>query len=251
VLPADVHNKIEQQAFMQGFETLPFFSSALREYLPRLNYSFTWSGLEKFPLFWFVDHASVRNAYNGTYKRTFRQDPGDSLNLTNLQTIVYGFRPLIAFDVSWDKIWGGQLSGSLNYDTQTEWAADYASTRITKRLSTTFGFNAHYNRAGGLSIPFLKLNLKNQFGAQFTFSQTISTDNYYNFWTIQDNPAGTSNGGITKTTFEPRVSYTLSQQVQLEGFYHYERTTPAPGALLTAPPTRLITAGIDLRLKIM
>ncbi len=249
-LPADVHNKIEQQAFMQGFETLPFFSGFLREYLPRLNYSFSWSGLEKFPLFWFADHASVRNAYNGTYKRSFRQDPGDSLNLTSLQTIVYGFRPLIAFDMSWDKLWNGTLTTSLNYDTQTEWAADYASTRITKRLSTTFGINAHYTRAGGLSIPFLKLNLKNQFGAQFMFSQTISSDDYYNFWTIESNPAGTSNGGLTKTTIEPRVSYTISTQVSVEAFYHYERTTPASSGLIS-PPTRLITAGFDVRLKIM
>jgi hypothetical protein len=217
--------------------------------LPALNYSFSWSGLEK-SLFWFSDHASVRNAYNGTYKRIFRQDPGDTLNLTSLQTIIYGFRPLIAFDISWDKIWNGSLTASLNYDTQTEWAADYASTRITKRLSTTFGINAHYNRAGGISIPFLKLNLKNQFGAQFTFSQTVSEDNYYNFWTIESSPDGTSNGGLTKTTLEPRVSYTISNQVQIEGFYRYERTTPAAGAL-TAPPTRLIMAGIDMRLKIM
>ncbi|MDP4243529.1 MAG: cell surface protein SprA [Bacteroidota bacterium] len=249
-LPPDVHNRIERDAFMQGFETLPFFSSVLREFLPRVNYSFSWSGLEKFPLFWFADHASVRNAYNGTYKRSFRQDPGDSLNLTSLQTVVYGFRPLIAFDMSWDKIWNGQLTTSLNYDTQTEWAADYASTRITKRLSTTFGINAHYTRAGGLSIPFLKLNLKNQFGAQFMFSQTISSDDYYNFWTIESNPAGTSNGGITKTTIEPRISYTISSQVSVEGFYHYERTTPASSGLIS-PPTRLITAGIDMRLKIM
>src|SRR5207237_4575925 len=118
-----VHNKIEQDAFMQGFETLPFFTSLLREYLPRANYSFSWSGLEKFPLFSFADHASLRNAYNGTYKRSFREDPGDSLVLTTLQTVVYGFRPLIALDMSWDKLMNGTLSTSLNYDSQTESAS--------------------------------------------------------------------------------------------------------------------------------
>ncbi len=248
-LAPEVHNRIEREAFMQGFETLPLFTSMLREYLPRLNYSFSWSGLEKLPFFSFADHASIRNAYNGTYRRSFRQDPGDSLTLTSLQTIVYGFRPLIAFDMSWDKLWGGRLTSSLNYDTQTEWAADYASTRITKRLSTTFGITANFTREG-LSIPFFKLNLKNQFGASFTLSQTISADSYYNFWSIDQVGAdGISNGGLTKTTIEPRVRYDVSSQLTMEAFYRYERTTPAASGLIS-PPTRLIEAGFDVRLKI-
>ncbi len=247
-LPTAVHNKIEQDAFMQGFETLPFFQSALREYLPRLNYSFTWSGLEKFPLFSFADHASFRDAYSGTYRRSFRQDPGDTLDLTSMQTIVYGFRPLIAFDMSWDKLWNGKLTTSVNYDTQTEWAADYASTRITQRLSTTFGITANYSRQG-LSLPFFKVNLKNEFTASFTLSETISSDNYYNFWTISQNPGGISDGGLTKTTIEPRIGYSLSQQLTMEMFYHYERTTPAASGLIS-PPTLLVEAGFDIKLKI-
>jgi hypothetical protein len=248
-LRPDVHNKIEQDAFMQGFESLPFFTTFLREYLPRVNYSFSWSGLEKFPLFSFADHASLRNAYNGTYKRSFREDPGDSLVLTTLQTIVYGFRPLIALDMSWDKLMSGRLTTSLNYDSQTEWASDYSSARITRRLSTTVGVTANYQRSG-LSIPFLKLNLKNEFGASFTFSETISEDSYYNFWTINaNNPGGISNGGLTKTTIEPRITYSVSSQLTLEGFYRYERTTPAASGLIS-PPTRLIMAGVDVRLKI-
>jgi len=248
-LPAQVHNTIEQEAFMQGFETLPFFTSVLREYLPRLNYSFAWTGMEKFFLFSFADHVSFRDAYNGTYRRSFRQDPGDTVSLTSMQTIVYGFRPLIAFDMAWDKIWGGKLTTSVNYDTQTQWAADYASTRITRRLSTTFGITGNFSHEG-LSIPFLKLNLKNKFGATFTLSQTISEDSYYNFWSIQaSNPGGISDGGLTKTTIEPRVSYDVSSQLTADAFYHYERTTPAASGLIS-PPTRLIEAGFDIKLKI-
>jgi len=249
VLPTQLHNQIEQNAFMQGFETLPFFTSWLREYLPRLNYSFSWTGMEKFPLFSFADHVGFRSAYTGTYRRSFNQNPGDTLDLTTLQTIVYGFRPLIALDMSWDKLWNGRLTSSVNYDSQTEWAADYASTRITKRLSTTVGVTANYSRQG-LVIPFLKLNLKNEFGASFTLSETISEDSYYNFWTIStDNPGGISNGGLTKTTIEPRVTYNVSQQLTMEAFYHYERTTPAASGLIS-PPTRLIEAGFDIKLKI-
>ncbi|HWF43572.1 MAG TPA: cell surface protein SprA [Candidatus Kapabacteria bacterium] len=249
VLSPTVHNQIEQQAFMQGFETLPFFTSFLREYLPRANYSFSWTGLEKFPLFSFADHASFRNAYTGTYSRSFQQNPGDSITLTSLQTIIYGFRPLIALDMSWDKFQGGRLTTSLNYDTQTQWAADYASTRITKRLSTTFGVTANYQRQG-LNVPFLNLTLKNEFGATFALTETISSDSYYNFWNISaDNIDGTSNGGLTKTTIEPRISYSVSQQLTIEAFYHYERTTPASSGLIS-PPTRLIMAGFDVHLKI-
>ncbi len=248
VLPTAQHNLIEQNAFMEGFETLPFFESALREYLPRLNYSFTWSGLEKFPLFSFADHASFRDAYNGTYRRSFRQDPGDTLDLTSMQTIVYGFRPLIAFDMSWDKLWNGKLTTSLNYDTQTQWAADYASTRITEQLSTTFGITANYSRQG-LNIPFLKLNLKNELTASFTLSETISSSSYYNFWTIDQIPGGISDGGLTKITIEPRVGYSMSQQLTVEMFYHYERTTPAASGLIS-PPTLLVEAGFDIKLKI-
>ena len=248
VLPTAEHNKIEQDAFMQGFETLPFFSGFLREYLPRLNYSFQWTNLEKFPLFSFADHVSFRDAYAGSYRRTFMQQPGDTLDLTNLQTVTYGFRPLIAFDMSWDKLWGGRLSTSVNYDSQTQWAADYASTRITKQLSTTFGITANYSRQG-LTVPFLKLNLKNEVTASFTLSETISENDYFNFWTIQANPGGISNGGLTKTTIEPRVGYNVSQQLTMEMFYHYERTTPAASGLIS-PPTLLVEAGFDIKLKI-
>ncbi|HEY3876823.1 MAG TPA: hypothetical protein VGM92_15235, partial [Candidatus Kapabacteria bacterium] len=248
LLPTAQHNTIEQDAFMNGFETLPFFTSFLREYLPRLNYSFSWTGLEKFPLFRFADHVSFRDAYSGTYRRSFEQLPGDSLDLTNLQTIVYGFRPLVAFDMTWDKLWNGRLTTSVNYDTQTQWAADYASTRITQILSTTFGITANYSR-DGLTIPFLKLNLKNQVTASFTLSQTISSNNYYNFWTISQTPGGISDGGLTKTTIEPRIGYNVSQQLTMEMFYHYERTTPAASGLIS-PPTLLVEAGFDIKLKI-
>ncbi len=247
-LPTDVKNKLQVESFLQGFESLPFFSGVLREYLPRLNYSFNWSDLEKFPLFKFADRASFRTAYNGNYKRTFKLNPGDSLALTTLQTVSYAFRPLIAFDLGWDKIWGGKMNASVNYDTQTDWAADYSFNRITKRLATTFGITANFQKEG-LSIPFLKLNLKNTFGATFTFSQTIANDLYYQFNDILTNPGGTSNGGITKTTFEQRFSYDLNQQLTIEAFYHYERTTPASSGVLV-PPTRLITAGFDIRLKV-
>ena len=248
LLSTQQHNTIEQNAFMQGFETLPLFSAAIQEFLPRLNWTFNWTGLEKFPLFSFADHASFRNAYSGTYRRSFQQNPGDSLDLTNLQTIVYGFRPLIGLDLSWDKLWNGRLSASVDYDSQTQWAADYSSSRITKELSTTFGITANYSR-DGLSIPFLKLNLKNTFGASFTLSETISEDDYFNFWTIDQLPNGISNGGLTKITIEPRVSYNVSQQLTMEAFYHYERTTPAASGLIS-PPTRLIEAGFDIKLKI-
>ncbi|HET6401051.1 MAG TPA: cell surface protein SprA [Candidatus Kapabacteria bacterium] len=249
VLPTEQHNKIEQNAFMQGFETLPWFSAAIQEFLPRVNWSFNWTGLEKFPLFSFADHASVRDAYNGTYRRSFQQNPGDTLDLTNLQTIVYGFQPLIGFDMGWDKLWNGRLTTSLNYSTQTQWAADYSSARITQQLSTTFGITANYSRQG-LVIPFLKLNLKNEFTASFTLSETISASSYYNFWTISpNNPNGISNGGLTKTTIEPRIGYNMSQQLTIEMFYHYERTTPAASGLIS-PPTRLIEAGLDIHLKI-
>jgi hypothetical protein len=247
-MPLETKNRLQTESFMQGFETLPFFTSALREYLPRLNYSFSWGGLEKIPFMSFADRVSLRNGYSGNYKRIFRLDPGDSLQLTTLQTITYGFRPLIAVDMGWDKIWGGRMTGTLNYDTQTEWAADYASNRITKRLSSTFGINVNYQREG-LRIPFFNLNLKNTFGATLLISETISSDIFYQFNTITTNPAGTGNGGITKVTIEPRASYDVNQQLTIEAFYRYERTIPAATGLLI-PPTRLILAGFDIRLKI-
>ncbi|MEP7233931.1 MAG: cell surface protein SprA [Ignavibacteriota bacterium] len=161
-LPADTKNKLQVESFMQGFETLPFFSGVLREYLPRLNYSFNWGGLEKFPIFKLlsIDRVSFRSAYTGNYKRTFKLNPGEDTALTTLQTVTYAFRPLIAMDFGWDKVGGGKLNASLNYDTQTDWASDYSFNRITKRLATTFGVTANFSKEG-LTIPFFKLNLKN------------------------------------------------------------------------------------------
>jgi hypothetical protein len=93
------------------------------------------------------------------------------------------------------------------------------------------------------------LNLKNTFGATLLISETISSDIFYQFNTITTNPAGTGNGGITKVTIEPRASYDVNQQLTIEAFYRYERTIPAATGLLI-PPTRLILAGFDIRLKI-
>jgi len=248
VLSTQDHNRIAVESFMEGFETIPMFSGFLREYLPRLNYSFNWTGLEKFPLFSFADHASMRHGYNGSYRRSYRLNANETEGLTTLQSIVYGFRPLVAVDLAWDKFYEGRMTASLNYDTQTEWGADYSSQKITKRLSTTIGVTANYQRQG-LSIPFLGLNLKNEFGASFTFSKTISSDDYFQFWTIDELPDGIGNGGLTKTTVEPRVSYSVSQQLTLEGFYRYELTVPSATGVLS-PPTRLVMAGVDIRLKI-
>ncbi len=247
-LDPQTKNKLQVQSFMEGFETLPLFTGALREFIPRLNYSFNWSGLEKFPVFSFADRASFRHTYVGNYKRTFKLNPTDTFQLSTLQLVTYAFRPLAALDMNWDKIWGGRLTFSVNYDTQTDWASDYSFNRITSRLSTTFGVSANFQKQG-LSIPFFKLNLKNNFGATFNFSQTISSDLYYTFNSILTDPDGTSNGGITKITVEPRFSYDINQQLTIEGFYRYERTTPAEGVIL-APPTRTITAGFDIRLKV-
>lgn len=243
-----VRNRLQREAFMEGFESLPFFSGVLREFLPRLNYSFNWTGMEKFFLFSFADRVSFRHGYNGNYRRNFRQNMEDLVQFTTLQTIQYGFRPLIALDMDWNKIWDGKLRASMNYDTQTDWGSDFSSQRITKRLSTSIGITANFQRQG-LSIPWLGLDLKNEFGATFSFTKTISNDSYYTFEDISTNPEGTGNGGLTKTTIEPRVSYTISQQLSLEGFYRYERTEPAATGQLS-PPTRLILAGVDVRLKI-
>lgn len=244
----ELRNKLQVESFMEGFETLPLATGKLREYIPRLNYSFSWSGLEKFPLFNWADRATFRHGFSGNYKRQFRLNPDDSVQLTTLQVVTHGFRPLAALELGWDKIWDGRMTANLNYDTQTEWGADYASNRITKRLSTTFSINANFQKEG-LKVPFFNINLKNTFGLTFLFSQTISSDVFYQFNTILDNPDGTGNGGLTKTTIEPRFSYDFSQQLTIEGFYRYERTIPAATGVLI-PPTRLILAGFDIRLKI-
>lgn len=248
LLSPEVRNRLQRESFMEGFESIPMFAGFLREYLPRLNYSFSWSGLEKFFLFSFADRASFRHGYNGNYRRNFRQNLDDPGQLTTLQTISYGFRPLIALDMGWDDLYGGRLNTSMTYDTQTDWGSDYSSQRITRRLSTSIGVTANYQRQG-LSIPFLGLDLKNDFGATFTFSKTLSDDSYYTFNNIITTPEGIGNGGLSKTTIEPRVSYTISQQLSIEGFYRYEKTEPSATGQLS-PPTRLIMAGIDVRLKI-
>jgi cell surface protein SprA len=248
LVPITERNRIQRESFMQGFESLPFFSGFLREYLPRLNYQFNWTGMEKYWLFSFADRVSFRHGYNGTYRRNYRQNMEDEAQFTTLQTIIYGFRPLIGLDMDWDKVWDGKLRASATYDTQTEWGSDYSSQRITKRLSTQIGVTANFQRQG-LNIPFLGLDLKNEFGATFSYTRTISNDSYYTFDDILTNPDGTGNGGLTKTTIEPRVSYTISQQLSIEGFYRYERTEPAATGQLS-PPTRLIQAGVDVRLKI-
>ena len=237
-------------AFIQGFESLPitsklsFFKDVAR-FIPRPNWRITWDGLEKFPLFkGFATKVSLEHTYSSSYSEGWKLN-ADGIKEVQTQRVEYGFVPLIGINFTFNKLWGGNLLGSIKYSTRTNFSLGRSTRNITETFSKDIGFTAGFSKSG-FELPLFGLNLKND--VEFSFSYTNSKNSTITFNLNNFDENGIPQDGTARTTLEPRIKYTVSSKVTLAIFYR--KTTTEPEGASRIPPTTTNEAGLDVHISI-
>ncbi|MBA4250105.1 MAG: cell surface protein SprA [Chlorobiaceae bacterium] len=237
-------------AFSQGFESLPIFStiSFLKEFakfVPRPNWRITWDGLEKISIFEsFTQRVSLDHGYSANYAEGWRLDT-DGKQVTQSQKISYGFQPLIGMNIVFKQLWEGNLTGSVKYNTRTNFDLAVTTRNITETFSREIGVTIGFNKTG-FELPLFGVSLKNDFEFSFSYSNTKNSTILYQMENF--NEEGTPQDGTTRTTLEPRVKYVISSKVTLSIFY--KRSSVAPEGATRIPPSTTNEGGLDIRITI-
>ncbi len=234
------------QAFVQGFETLPFLDKIFGQYMPRLNYSFHWDGLEQLPLFKnFAQHVSLDHSYQSNYSQSWHSTNGGS-TITDAQEVSYGFQPLVGINIAFKNIGDATISGSVLYNTNTEYSLSPSARTIAQAYTGQLTVSANYAKRG-FSIPFFGLNLKNDVDVSASFSSSQTSRVSFNSDNISS--GGTPIDGVTQTSLELRFKYVVSQRVTASVYYRNTRVVPSiPGSLV--PGTTTNEAGVDVHVSI-
>ncbi len=237
-------------AFTEGFETLPWLSRLgfLKDFanlIPRPNWTITWDGLEKYyPFKTFAERVSLTHAYTSTYTEGWYLDP-DGKQVVQTQRIQYGFSPLIGLNMTFKRLWDGNLSGSIKYSVNDGYDLGVSTQNITESYSRDIGVSASYSKSG-FELPLFGISLKNDI--EFTFSYTNSQSSTIVYNMNQYKEGGTPQDGTVRVTIEPRIRYTLSSKVTLSIFY--TKTTIQPVGASVIPPSTSNEAGLDVHIAI-
>ncbi len=235
----------QSTAFVKGFETLPILDRLFGQYMPRLNYSFTWDGLEQFPLFKsFATHVSLSHAYQSNYSQNWHISNG-SAQVTDAQTVSYGFQPLAGLNIAFKSIGDATISGSILYNTSTQYSLSVGGI-IAQQYTGQLTVTADYAKKG-FSLPLFGVNLQNDIDISASFSSAASTQSSYTL----DNftAAGTPLSGTTQQAIEIRFRYDVSQRVTASIYYKNTKIIPSIPASLV-PGTTTNEAGVDVHVSI-
>ncbi len=234
------------QAFVQGFETLPFLDKIFGQYMPRMNYAFHWDGLEQLPLFKsFTSHVSLDHAYQSTYSENWHITNGAN-QITDAQTVSYGFQPLVGLNIAFKNIGDATISSSVQYNTSTQYSLNPSARTIAEQYTGQLSITATYSKRG-FAIPLFGLSLQNDVDISASYSSAMSNQISYS----SDNIAsgGTPINGTNQTTLELRFRYVVSQRVTASVYYRNTRIVPTvTGSLI--PGTTTNEAGVDVQVSI-
>ena len=237
-------------AFVKGFESLPILAKLgpfqdIAKYIPRPNWTISWSGLESFALFkTFAQKVSFNHSYKSTYSEGWKITP-DGQKQIQTQRIQYGFSPLMGLDFTFKELWGGNIIASLKYSTNTSYDLGTTTKNISETFSRDIGITAGFSKSG-FEIPLFGISLKNDI--EFSFSYTNSQNATSIFDMVNYRDGGIPQDGTTRVTVEPRIKYTISSKVTLSIFY--TRTSVTPEGANRIPPTTTNEAGLDVHISI-
>lgn len=248
--PNDLQSTDQQklsQAFVQGFETLPFLDKIFGQYMPRMNYSFHWDGLEQIPLFKsFATHVSLDNAYQSTYSQSWHIASGQPGEVTDAQTISYGFQPLVGLNMAFKSIGDAVISGSVQYNTSSQYSLSPSAGTIAQQTTNQLSISANYSKKG-FAIPLFGLNLQNDVDISASFSSALS--NQYSFSTYDLSSGSAPISGTNQTTLQIRFQYSISQRVTASIYWTNTKVAPTtPGSPI--PGTTTNEAGVDVHVSI-
>ncbi|MBT8379591.1 MAG: cell surface protein SprA [Ignavibacteria bacterium] len=238
------------QAFVDGFETLPWLSSLpmfqdVKKFIPRPNWRITWDGLEKLLFFKsLAERISLDHAYSSTYTEGWKLSREGNQEIQT-QRIEYGFTPFAGLNITFGELWGGNLSGSIKFSSRTTYDLGLSTNNINETLSSDIGFTATYSKSG-FEVPLFGVSLKNDI--EFLISYTSTKNSIVRFEMDNFTEEGIPQDGTTRTTIEPRIKYTISSKVSLSIFY--KRSTVEPEGAARIPPTTTNEAGLDVNITI-
>lgn len=237
------------RAFEEGFESLPFLRKLFGQYAPRVNWSLRWDGLERLPMFAsFVNRLSLEHAYTSSYTRSFANRPNGGGERTEGQRITYGFAPLLGLNFTFKDLLKGNMGANVRYNTNTTYDLAVSSANIVETQAREISVTASYSRRG-FEIPFFGLSLNNDLEVNASYSLTTNTRTQYEVAKLVPNYKGTTLDGSTRTVFEPRIKYVLSQRVNAAVYYRHTKITPdAQGSAIPGSTTN--EAGLDIHISI-
>ncbi len=249
-------NQTLSKAFVEGFESVPILSeipgfSDIMKFIPRPNWSINWGGIEKLPLFDnLFERASLTHVYKSNYSEGWKINPDNQEEVVS-QRVLYGFSPLIGLNVTFARLWGGNLTSRVNFSTGTTYQLNVESRSITESLTKEISFNASYAKKG-FELPLFGLSLKNDIEISLSFSNSETSSIRFDFANISANDDfntdGTPLDGNIRTTIEPRIRYVMSSRVTLALFYRRVQSEPKGASRI--PPTTTNEAGLDVHISI-
>jgi cell surface protein SprA len=243
------------QAFEEGFEALPWLTKILGKFAPRANWSIRWSGLEKYSLFnSFASSVSIGHSYSSNFKRRWKLTPvkdqisGENImsEVTESQSITFGFTPLIEFNIGFKQLMKGNLNAAFRYGTSTSYDLSPSLQNVTEGSNSDYSITASYSRQG-FEIPFFGLSLSNDIDINFNYTYSRNTRRLYDFKDFREE--GTPMEGSKRTTMEPRLRYTLSARVNASLYYRYTKLSPDEGGS-KIPGSTINEGGLDIRVAI-
>lgn len=237
-------------AFVEGFETFPLLAKIpiladVAKYVPRPNWQINWTGLEKIGLFQnILTRATLSHGYSSTYSEGWKINP-DGVQEIQTQRIMYGFNPLIGLNLTFQKVFDGNLTSALKYSTRTNYSLGSSTRNITENFTKEISFTTSFSKSG-FEIPMFGLSLKNDI--EVSLSYTSSQNSIVIFEMDQFRDEGKPQDGTIRTTLEPRIKYIMSSRVTLSLFY--KRTQVEPEGVSKIPPTTTNEAGLDVHISI-
>ncbi|NUN70786.1 MAG: hypothetical protein HUU02_13880, partial [Bacteroidetes bacterium] len=236
------------KAFEDGFETLPVLKKVFGDYLPRVNYSMRWDGLEEFAIFKsFATKVSLDHAYQSSYSKVFKGS-ADGSTVTESQRINYAFSPLAGMSVSFKELFKGTMSGNVRYGSTVTYDLTPASKNIVETVGNDLSVTASFSKTG-FEIPLFGVSLQNDIDISFTYSVAQNSRTTFDVKGKQFNIKGTPGEGSSRTQMEPRVRYVLSSRVTASLFYRYTKIAPDEGGS-KIPGSTSNEGGLDVHIAI-
>ncbi len=217
-------------------------------YIPLPNWRVSLTGLEKLDLLsGFASNASIEHAYTGTYSTSFTQ-PLNSGEVIGNQIINESFAPLIGLNL----MWKFGMNSSISVGKTRSLTLAVVSYQITQANSTQINFTLGYQKTG-LKVPlnfwpFEGATLDNTIDFSFNFS--FADNETQNIIVAGSNAATNPPIGTTQITFQPRLSYALSQRVNAAAFWQYTQTKPKASGGSTVFASTRQEFGFNFRISI-
>ena len=235
------------QAFSEGLEAFPWLSKVLGGIAPRLNWTIRWDGLEKLSFFHnFASRVTLDHSYTSDYRDRFHFT-SDGQQVTDGQTVTYGFNPLLGVTVAFKEVAKGTLGASARYGTSTTYDLTPSIGNVAGTATTDITLTADYARQG-FQIPFFGLSLSNDVDMSLSYTYSKNAQRLYD---LNENYTtdGIPQNGSSRTVIEPKIRYVLSARVTASLYYSYTKIAPDAGGSST-PGSTVNEGGLDVHVSI-